>query len=47
MFFAGRLRTLVAIATYSSDRLIMGKEKIDSFSVSFGDIWIFFYRNVN
>ena len=33
---------LVAIATYSSHRLIMGKEEIDIFFCLNGDIWIFF-----
>ena len=41
MFCSGRIRTLVATATYSSHRLIMGKEEIDNFSVSLGDIWTF------
>ena len=45
-FYYGRIRTLVAIATYSSYRLIMGKEEIDNFFCLIGDIWIFFYRNV-
>ena len=44
MFFcSSRLRTLVAMATFSSLRLIMGKEEIDNF---IGDILNFFYRNV-
>ena len=30
-FCSGRIRTLVAMATYSSHRLIMGKVEIDSF----------------
>ena len=34
------------MATYSSHRLIMGKEEIDNFFCLIGDIWIFFYRNV-
>ena len=34
-FYSGRIRTLVAMATYSSHRLIMGKVDICSlFSVS-------------
>ena len=37
VFYSGRIRTLVAMATYSSHRLIMGKEEIDNFfSVSLG-----------
>ena len=46
VFYSGRLRTLVAMATYSSHRLIMGKEEIDNFSVSLGIFGFFFYRNV-
>ena len=47
MFFcSSRIRTLVAMATYSSHRLIMGKEEIDNFFCLIGDILIFFYRNV-
>ena len=34
------------MATYSSHRLIMGKEEIDNFYCLIGDIWNFFYRNV-
>ena len=34
--YSNRIRTLVAMATYSSHRLIMGKEEIDNFSVSIG-----------
>ena len=34
-FFSGRIRTLVAMATYSSHRL-MGKEKIDIFLSQWG-----------
>ena len=46
-FYSNRIRTLVAMATYSSHRLIMGKEEIDNFfSVSLGIFGIFFYRNV-
>ena len=45
-FYPNRIRTLVAMATYSSHRLIMGKEEIDIFSVSLG-IFGFFYRKVN
>ena len=32
------------MATYSSHRLIMGKEEIDNFSVSFGIFGIFFLQ---
>ena len=41
VFFSGRIRTLVAMATYSSRRLIMGKEEIDNFFCLIGDILIF------
>ena len=34
VFYSGRIRTLVAMATYSSHRLIMGKEEIDNFFLS-------------
>ena len=36
--------TLVAMATYSSHRLIMGKEEIDNFFCLIGDIWNFFLQ---
>ena len=42
-FYSGRIRTLVAMATYSSHRL-MGKEEIDNFFCLIGDIWIFFLQ---
>ena len=38
-FNFGRIRTLVAMATYSSHRLIMGKVKICNFFLLNGDIW--------
>ena len=41
-FYSGRIRTLVAMATYSSHRLIMGKVEICNFFCLNGDIWIFF-----
>ena len=43
-FNSGRIRVLVAMATYSSHRLIMGKEEIDNFLCLIGDIWIFFLQ---
>ena len=46
VFCSGRIRTVVAMATYSSLRLIMGKEEIDNFFCLYGDIWNFLYRNV-
>ena len=47
MFFcSSRIRTLVAMATFSSHILIMGKEEIDLLTCLIGDIWIFVYRNV-
>ena len=42
VFYSGRIRTLVAMATYSYHRLIMGKEEIDNFFCLIGDILIFF-----
>ena len=39
VFYSRRIRTLVAMATYSSHRLIMGKEEIDNFFCLIGDIW--------
>ena len=45
-FYSGRIRTLVAMATYSSHILIMGKVEIcNFFSVSMEILGIFFYRN--
>ena len=44
MFYSGRIRTLVAMATYSSHRLIMGKEEIDNVFCLIGDIWIFLQK---
>ena len=45
VFRSDQIRALVAMATYSSHRLIMGKEEIDNLSVSLG-ILGFYYRNV-
>ena len=39
-FYSGRIRTLVAMATYSSHRLIMGKLQL--FSVSMEIFGVFF-----
>ena len=44
VFYSGRIRTLVAMATYSSHRLIMGREEIDIFFCLIGDIWIFLQK---
>ena len=44
VFCSGRKRTVVAMATYSSHRLIMGKEEIDHFFFLIVDICNF-YRN--
>ena len=41
-FYSGRIRTLVAMATYSSHRLIMGKVEIDNFCQVIGEYLIFF-----
>ena len=38
VFYSSRIRTLVAMATYSSHRLIMGKVEIDNFCQVIGDI---------
>ena len=43
-FYSGRIRTLVAMATESFHRFIMGKLKIDNFCQVVGDI--LFYLNV-
>ena len=40
-FYYGWIRTLVAMATYSSHRLIMGKLEIDSFCCLTGDTCVF------
>ena len=45
-FCSGRIRILVAMTTYSSYRLIMGKEEIDNFFLSHWGYLDFFYRNV-
>ena len=41
-FCSNRIRTLVAMAIYSSHRLTMGKEEIVIFSVSLGIFGFFF-----
>ena len=41
-FYSGRIRTLVAMATYSSHRLIMGKVEIGSFCCLTGDFLFVF-----
>ena len=38
VFYSGRIRTLVAMACYSSHRLIMGKVEIDNFCQVIRDI---------
>ena len=38
------IRTLVAMATFSSHRLIMGKEEIDNFFCLIGDICGVFFQ---
>ena len=42
VFHSGRIRTLVAMATYSSHRLIMGKVEIDNFCQVIKDFFFFF-----
>ena len=44
VFYSGPIRNLVAMATYSSHRLIMGKVEIDNFFCLIGDILIFFLK---
>ena len=39
VFYSGLIRTLVAMATYSSTRLIMEKEEIDNFLGIFGNFF--------
>ena len=47
MFFCSNwIRTLVAMATYSSHRLIMRKEEIDNFFCLIGDILNFFFTEM-
>ena len=43
-FYSNPFRTLVAMETYSSHRLIRGKVEIDNFFCLIGDIWIFFLQ---
>ena len=38
LVYSGRIRTLVAMTTYTSHRLIMGKVVIDIFCCLIGDI---------
>ena len=45
-FGSNRIRSVIAIATHSSHRLIMGKEEIDNFFCLSGDIWIIFLQNL-
>ena len=42
VFYSGQIRTLVAMETYSSHRLIMEKEEIYNFFCLIGDILNFF-----
>ena len=44
VFYSGQVRTLVAMATYSFHRLIMGKVEIDNFCQVIGDICNFFLQ---
>ena len=41
-FFSSQIRTLCAMAAYSSHGLIMGKVEIDNFCCLIGDILFFF-----
>ena len=45
-FYSNQIRILVAMATYSSHRLIMGKEEIDNFFCLIGDILNFFFTEM-
>ena len=40
-FYSNLIRTPVAMATYSSHRLTMGKKEIDNIFCLIGDIWNF------
>ena len=44
LFYSGRIRTLVAMATYSFHRLIMGKVEIGNFYRLIGDNRILFLQ---
>ena len=44
VFYSGRIRTLVAMATYSFHRLIMGKAEIGNFYCLIGDNRILFLQ---
>ena len=44
VFCSSRIRTLVAMATYSAHRLIMGKEEMDNYFCLIGDILNFFLQ---
>ena len=44
IFYSGRIRTLVAMATYSFHRLIMGKVEIGNFYRLIGDNRILFLQ---
>ena len=44
VFCSGRIRTLDAMATYSSHRLVMGKKGICNFFCLIGDIWNLFLQ---
>ena len=46
VFYSNRIRTLVAMATFSSHRLIMGKEEIDNFFLSHWGYFEFFFTEM-
>ena len=46
LVYSRRIRTLVAMATYSSHRLIMGKEEIDIFFMSHWGYLEFFFTEM-
>ena len=45
-FYSSRIRTLLAMATFSSHRLIMGKKEIYIFYVSLGTFEIEMFKNL-
>ena len=44
VFYSGRIRTLVAVATSIFHRLIIGKVKIDNLFCLIGDTWNLFLQ---
>ena len=46
VFYSDRIRTLVAMAIYSSHRLIMGKEEIGIFLYHWGYLGFFYFTEM-